>query len=447
MSPMNVKPLTVTQLTLQIKQQLETRFDNVCLKGEISNLALPRSGHAYFNIKDQRSQLAGVMFRSALQQNRFQLENGQEVLLFGRITVYEPRGAYQLIVNRVEPIGVGALQLAFEQLKAKLAREGLFEDLHKKRLPFLPRGIGIVTSPTGAAIQDILQILSRRFPSIPVLINPVAVQGQQAAAEIAQAIQQFQMFADEIDVLIVGRGGGSIEDLWAFNEEVVARAIFQSSIPVVTAVGHETDFTIADFVSDLRAPTPSAAAELVVPLRSELLGQVENYQLKLVQRIQKKLGWEKERLEFYGKRLRSPSWVIQGQMQKVDELTDKLIQIIQRKLIQLRSLWERLEQALLYQSPERKIELDRKRLLDGKRNLERLIKHIVEQKKLHLAEVSHVLDSVSPLAVLKRGYATVTDKEHELIYSINQVRKGAVLAIQVSDGVIKSHVEEIIKKP
>ncbi|NQU64493.1 MAG: exodeoxyribonuclease VII large subunit, partial [SAR324 cluster bacterium] len=228
----SLKAQTVTELTRNIKHLLEDTLGKVFLQGEISNLARPNSGHLYFNIKDNNAQIAGVMFRSVSQRTRFSLENGLEVLLHGRITVYEPRGAYQLVVDRVEPVGSGALQLAFEQLKARLSAEGLFDAEHKHPLPFIPRGIGIVTSPTGAAIRDILNILGRRFPSIPVLINPVTVQGDTAAREIAAAIRHFQGM-EEIDLLIVGRGGGSVEDLWAFNEEIVARAIFKSCIPVI----------------------------------------------------------------------------------------------------------------------------------------------------------------------------------------------------------------------
>lgn len=443
---MDQTALSVTELTLRIKQSLEYGFSNVLLRGEISNLALPRSGHAYFNIKDEKSQIAGVMFRSALYQNRFDLENGMEVLFHGRISVYEPRGTYQLIVSKIEPVGAGALQLAYEQLKARLEAEGLFDPQYKKQLPFIPKGIGVVTSPTGAAIRDILNILERRFPGVPVLINPVLVQGEGSAQDIANAIQQFQNFEDQIDLMIVGRGGGSIEDLWSFNEEIVARAIFQSKIPVISAVGHETDFTIADFVSDLRAPTPSAAAELAVPLVSDLLYGIEDRQQRMISFMRQKLQQNKERLFFYQKRIRSPEWVIQGQMLKVDELTNRLIRSVQEQQNTLKRKLERLENTILLHSPKGKIEEYRNRLQRLATQLENDVQKTVEQKKQRLLQLTHVLDTMSPLSVLQRGYSTVTDKKKNLISSIDQVKEGSEISIRVTDGIIKSTVKETVSQ-
>jgi len=268
-------PLTVSDITRRIKQLLEGGFPSVVVQGELSNVKRHSSGHLYFTLKDEGAQLSGVMWRSRVSALKFVVQDGAKVVAAGRITVYEPRGNYQLDVQSMRPMGIGDLQIAFEKLKQKLAAEGLFDEGRKKPIPLFPVSIGIVTSPTGAVIQDIENVLRRRFPSVELILLPVRVQGAGAAGEIAEAIDDFNRYG-KVDVLIIARGGGSLEDLWAFNEEAVARAIARSRIPLVSAIGHETDFTIADFVADLRAPTPSAAAELVVPDRRELLENVAN---------------------------------------------------------------------------------------------------------------------------------------------------------------------------
>lgn len=271
---------SVAELTRRIRASLEGEFVEVWVSGEISNFRSPASGHFYFTLKDSQAQLAAVMFRGANGNLPFKLSDGLEVICHGRVTVYEARGQYQIVVDHCEPKGIGALQLAFEQLKKKLHGEGLFDSRHKKPLPFLPKIIGVVTSATGAAFQDIVKVLHRRFSGVHVILAPVRVQGEGAAEEIAEAIRLLNRRRD-IDVMIVGRGGGSLEDLWAFNEEAVARAIFDSRIPVISAVGHEIDFTIADFTADLRAPTPSAAAEIAVPKREDLLARVAELKQQL----------------------------------------------------------------------------------------------------------------------------------------------------------------------
>lgn len=271
---------TVTELTRKIKNMLESAFSSVWVEGEISNFVQHTSGHMYFSLKDADSVLSAVMFRNVNKDIKFDMHDGLKVVCFGRISLYEKRGSHQIYVDRLEPKGIGALQLAFEQLKEKLRKEGLFDEERKKTIPFLPSRIGVVTSPTGAAIQDILNIIQRRFCNVEIILNPVKVQGDGAKEEIAEAIRLFNELAN-VDVMIVGRGGGSLEDLWAFNEEIVARAIAGSDIPVISAVGHEVDWTIADFVSDLRAPTPSAAAELAVPLKEDLLTSIDDAALRL----------------------------------------------------------------------------------------------------------------------------------------------------------------------
>ena len=437
-------PLTISELTEQIKDFFELEFERVYLQGEISNLAFPRSGHVYFNLKDPFAQISAVMFRSTAQRVKFDLESGLEVLAKGRITVYKPRGQYQLIVDSIEPMGTGALQLAFEQLKQKLHTEGLFDAEYKKPLPVLPRGIGIVTSPTGAAVQDILNVLNRRFPNIPVLISPVAVQGETASREIAKAIRQLQK--EDVDIIIVGRGGGSIEDLWAFNEEIVARAIFKSNKPIISAVGHETDFTISDFVADLRAPTPSAAAELAVPLKSDLEELVQNYQDRLQYLMVQKIRGYQERLTFYKKRLRSPEWVIQAHTMKVDDLSTRLERVLKSKISEHKSLLEMVDQRLLFNSPKNTINLVKNQINDLLKRLEYRTKVLIEKNKTKLAELTHVLNSLSPLSILERGYSVTMDENRQTISSVKQVEIDSTIFINLSDGAIKSKTEKIIPK-
>ena len=292
----NASALTVSDLTRRIKGILEDGFSNISVQGEISNFKRHSSGHLYFTLKDANSQISAVMWRGRASGLFFTPQDGMKVIVRGNITVYEVRGAYQIDIIQIQPLGVGELQIAFERLKQQLSEEGLFDAEYKKTIPQYPNRIGIVTSPTGAAIKDIINIISRRYPSVELILYPVKVQGEGAAEEIAQAIQQFNLYGN-IDVLIVGRGGGSLEDLWAFNEEVVARAIFKSEIPIVSAVGHEIDFTIADFVADLRAPTPSAAAELVVPNRLDVIEFIQNFCYNSAQRMGDTLKSNRERIQ------------------------------------------------------------------------------------------------------------------------------------------------------
>src|SRR3990172_9506342 len=318
--------LTVTELTLLIKREVEDSFSDVWVEGEISNLKIPSSGHIYLTLKDQASQLKAVIFRSLGRNLKFQPKDGQQVLCRGHLTVYEPRGEYQLVIDYLEPKGIGALQLAFEQLKGRLQAEGLFDASRKRPPPLLPDRIGIIPSPTGAVIRDILHGLDRRFSTIPVLIFPVPVQGPAAAPQIAAALDEVNALSPRHrpDVVIVARGGGSLEDLWAFNEEVVARAIARSAIPVVSAVGHETDYTIADFVADLRAPTPSAAAELVVPRRDQLLASVQTALRRLDAVLRNVLGDHRARVVTEWRALQTPARQIEHALLRIDELAARL---------------------------------------------------------------------------------------------------------------------------
>jgi len=389
--------LTVGEITRRIKAVLEMGFADVAIKGEISNFKHHSSGHFYFTLKDEEAQIAAVMWRSRNHTLYFTPQDGMKVIARGNVTVYENRGIYQIDVIRLEPLGVGELQIAFEKLKQKLTSEGLFEPSHKKPLPPYPERIGIVTSPTGAALQDILNILSRRFPALEVIVNPVRVQGPGAAEEIARAIRDFNEYGD-VDVLIVGRGGGSLEDLWAFNEEVVARAIYDSRLPVVAAIGHEIDFTIADFVADLRAPTPSAAAEIVVHNHTELVDIVSNFHYTAKEILENRIASAKEKIRNL---LRSYSFnrpfdVIRQHSQRLDEL---------------------------------------------ERTQARVMAHRLSLNQQHLLSLEHRLQALNPGAVLKRGYAIVR-RQGEAVGRAERLRVGDEVDLQFHDASVPARVEK-----
>ncbi|MEK6766748.1 MAG: exodeoxyribonuclease VII large subunit [Planctomycetota bacterium] len=359
---------TVSEITRQIRTSLEYNFSNISILGEISNVRKPSSGHIYLTLKDKNSQLQAVVFRNVANKIKFELKDGMEVITFGSVTVYEPRGQYQLIINKVEPKGVGALQLAFQQLKEKLEKEGLFDQTHKKPIPFIPQKIGIVTSPTGAAIKDILNIIDRRFANVEILIYPVKVQGEGAAQEIAEAITKLNTLTD-IDVIIAGRGGGSLEDLWAFNEEIVARSIYNSRIPIISAVGHEIDITIADLVADKRALTPSEAGELVVPRKDLLLDMLEKLETRLLQSLTGKLRLSK----------------------------DKLV---------------RITNSYAMRQPFDRLRRWQQRLDEFAQRLKLNITHALNTEREKLSGIAGKLESLSPLNVLKRGYTITTRLEN-----------------------------------
>jgi exodeoxyribonuclease VII large subunit len=389
--------LTVFEITSRIKLALESSFPQVWIQGEISNAKLHSSGHFYFTLKDEQAQISAVMWRSRVATLLFKPEDGMNVIARGSITVYPPRGNYQIDVIHLQPLGIGELQLAFERLKKKLEAEGLFDPAHKKPLPEFPERIGIVTSETGAAIQDIRSVLERRFPSLEVILYPVRVQGAGAADEIAEAIREFNRYGN-IDVLIVGRGGGSLEDLWAFNEEVVARAIYASKIPVVSAVGHEIDFSIADFVADVRAATPSAAAELVVRDRTELLELLGNMCYTMHQAVEDKINDYRNRIRnlLGSYAFNRPRDLLRQFAQRVDELERSL-------LVHMTHLHERL--------------IDRHRAAELR------------------------LEALNPVRVLERGYAIVW-KDHEVVASAHRLQEGDRAKIQFHDGTVPTRVEK-----
>jgi len=435
---------TVSELTRAIKFVLEEDFSDIWVEGEISNFRVPNSGHAYFTLKDKDSQLKIVLFKLNKRLLKFEPEDGLHVIVRGRISVYEPRGEYQLIADYMEPKGVGALQLAFEQLKEKLFKEGLFDESHKKPIPSFPQKIAIVTSPTGAAIRDMLHIIDRRFSTVHIIIYPVRVQGEGASLEIAQAIRESNTLTD-IDVVIVGRGGGSIEDLWSFNEEVVARAIYDSRIPVISAVGHEIDYTISDFVADLRAPTPSAAAELVVKDKKEVAQNIIGMEKRLFNAVQNMLDISKSDLVGLLERraLRAPLDRIYEMQQRCDELNLRLKRspvMICKKIGEKTS---HLARSLFILNPMVRIQRIKEILSEMNRGLETAINHRVEMLDKRLKGTAGKLDALSPLAVLERGYSISRRlPDMKIIKDISDVETGGQVNVKLHKGELVCRVEE-----
>ena len=433
--------LTVTQLTALVRGVLEENFEHVWVEGEVSNLASPSSGHLYFTLKDAGAQIRCVMFRASSRALKFKPRDGMGLILRGRLSVYDQRGEYQLLVEYMEPRGIGALQLAFVQLKERLAREGMFDESLKKPIPQLPRCIGVVTSATGAAIHDILNVLNRRFANVQVLLRPVRVQGEGAGFEIAEAIGDLNRHG-RVDVMIVGRGGGSLEDLWAFNEEVVARAIHASRIPVISAVGHETDFTIADFVADLRAPTPSAAAEMVVKNKEELAAQVANLAHRLTQAVRHSLSRRRERLGGLSSALRDPSLLLGHLSQRLDDLNDRgdraMAQIMARRRDRLADLNGRLH----LRRPDLQVEKARERLvlLGGK--MEMAQGRLLERAREAAAVATARLETLSPLGTLARGYSVAsTTPAGKVVKSSAELEVGDQLDLRFHSGGAVCRVE------
>jgi exodeoxyribonuclease VII large subunit len=397
---------TVSQLTRRLRGHIENSFFDVWVRGEISNFRKPVSGHGYFCLKDATSQLKAVMFKPALSKLKFQVKDGVEVLLHGNVTIYETRGEYQMVCDTMEPVGVGALQLAFEQLKQKLSGEGLFDVKYKKKLPFLPRRIGIVTSSTGAAVRDILKVLSRRFPNLHIILIPAAVQGEKAAGEIAASIRRAEKWNIEqpemaLDVLIVGRGGGSLEDLWPFNEEVVARSIFQCSIPIISAVGHEIDTTISDFVADIRAPTPSAAAEMVIPRKEELLVVIQHHHTRLAHFARKRLEQFRLHVSYLSQRLIDPRQKIRKMIESFRTAEERLVTTTKTNILMARN---------------------------------------------RLQGTAQMLNSLSPLQVIGRGYSLTKTSDGMIVRHIGQAPPGSIIETRVADGTIRAEVLSLIEQ-
>ncbi|WP_308569590.1 exodeoxyribonuclease VII large subunit [uncultured Haemophilus sp.] len=434
---------SVSQLNSAARQMLEGNFSQIWLTGEISNFTQPVSGHWYLTLKDENAQVRGAMFRMKNLRVGFRPQNGMQVLVRANVSLYEPRGDYQLIIESMHPAGEGLLQQQFEALKMKLAAEGLFAQNLKKSLPHFTKAVGIVTSSTGAALQDILHILARRDPSLKVVIYPTAVQGKEATAEIVQMIELANA-RQEVDVLIVGRGGGSLEDLWCFNEEDVARAIFRSNLPIISAVGHETDVTIADFVADLRAPTPSAAAELVSRNQQELLQQLAYKQQRLEMALDRIFSHHQQRLQQLRLRLQNqhPQNQLAIQNARTEQLNHRLILAMQRQLEssrqQLTVLGARLTQNplpyRLQKQSQYLAQLQVRLNLAGNRQL--------TERQNRLAALCGKLDGLSPLKVLARGYSIAEDTQGRAIVSSKQVEIGEIIKTRLADGEIISRVCE-----
>lgn len=438
--------LTITEVTRDVKELLEDTFASVWVEGEISNWRVVQSGHAYFTLKDAQSQLRTVMFRSALRHLAFTPEAGMQVVAHGRLTVYEPRGDYQLLAESLEPKGVGALQIAFEQLKERLFQEGLFDEVRKRPLPLVPQRIGIVTSPTGAAIRDIVQVVHRRRANVHLYLYPAHVQGREAIPDIVQAIAALNAWEPKLDVLIVGRGGGSLEDLWAFNEERVARAIAASAIPVISAVGHEIDYTIADFVADLRAPTPSAAAELVVKSEDELRQQLTALQARMQTVLQQTIRRTRTTLErlMTCRVLREPQRVVEARQQYVDDLMLQCEKAWQNGLQERTRRVHQATRALVRLNPRVRWQRLYTHLNTLQRRLDTAMRSHLTLRREQLNGLGSTLHSLSPLGVLGRGYSICRDPvTQRLITSRASVASGQRVDVLLSDGQLTCTVDEI----
>jgi exodeoxyribonuclease VII large subunit len=435
--------LTVSALNREARALLESGFPSLWVEGELSNVARPSSGHLYFSLKDAGAQVRCAMFRNRNIRLAFAPRDGLQVLVRARVSLYEQRGEFQLIVEHMEPAGDGALRAAFERLKAKLQAEGLFAEARKRPLPVLPRCVGVITSPTGAAVRDVLTVLRRRFPAIRVIVYPVAVQGADAAPQIVRALQRAGERA-ECDVLFVGRGGGSLEDLWAFNEEAVARAIAACPIPVVAGVGHEVDFTIADFVADRRAPTPSGAAEIIAPDAAEWLQRLAGQAERLRQGLEVALGKKRERLDWIGHRLQMthPGQRVRQQAQRIDELEQRLANAWAHALERRRTRLVEARSRLRQLTPVHRIARLGDRVASLERRQHGALERTLERLGARLDAAARGLQAVSPLATLDRGYAIVEDQQGRVVRDSLDVRPGERIVARLARGRLSAVVED-----
>ena len=452
--PLEPVILTVGALTRKVRGLLESGIGDIWVEGEISNLRRQSSGHVYFTLKDESSQLTCVLFAGQTAQLRgMKFADGVQVQLFGQITVYEARGSYQMIVRRVQECGVGALQAKFEELKRRLDAEGLFRPERKRVLPKFPNRIGVVTSPTGAAIQDFLNVLHRRQPGISVVIYPVRVQGKGAAAEIASAVRAFgdpsTMSIEPVDVIVVTRGGGSLEDLWEFNEEAVARAIAESPVPVVSAVGHEIDFTIADFAADLRAPTPSAAAEILSADSADLLARLDHLAARLRRPVENKVDALRSFLNSVARTalFQEPARVLREQQQNLDRLAEDMQSSILSQLQNSRFQLERHSRTIASHSPERRMTEMLHCLTLRNEAMERLCRNRLKDHLSRLEKSQAVLEALNPSAALARGYTLTLDESGHVIRSASSTSQGQNLTTRFHDGAVRSRVESAENPP
>lgn len=420
----NDKYLTITAITRYLKYKLDSdeHLKNVFLKGEISNFKAHSTGHLYFSLKDETSKINAIMFSTNAKKLKFRPQDGSKVLLVGRISVYEATGNYQIYVEDMIEDGVGNLYIAYEKLKAELAKEGLFDDSHKKKIPKIPSKVGIITAPTGAAIKDIISTIRRRFPLCETILFPSLVQGENAASDIVKNIKLADTY--DLDVLIVGRGGGSIEDLWPFNEEIVARAIYEANVPIISAVGHEVDFTIADFVSDLRAPTPTGAAELAVPNQTDVLKHIEQLRIRANENIYKKINYQKLYLDSLKNSfvIKSPMIMYENKKQKLDMNLEKIKNLINNILEVRKSKFNLLKSNYLLNNPN----------------------EIYKHQQIRLENIIDKLNIINPLNTLKRGY-TLTYFDDNIVKDIKDIKVGNVIKTRFTNGTVESTVTNIME--
>ncbi|NOX75413.1 MAG: exodeoxyribonuclease VII large subunit [Gammaproteobacteria bacterium] len=436
---------SVSELNTEARDLLEGRFPLIWVEGEISNLARPASGHIYFSLKDETAQVRCAMFKMRNRRLDFRPDNGQQVLLRAKVSLYPARGDFQLIGEHMEAAGDGALRRQFDQLKHRLRDEGLFDEHLKQPLPKLPTRLGVITSPTGAAIRDILSVLKRRFPGIPVLIYPVPVQGAEAPAAIVDALQNAAR-RDECDVLILARGGGSLEDLWAFNDEAVARAIHTCPLPVVSGIGHEVDFTIADFVADLRAPTPSAAAERVSPDRDEWRGLLKSWENRLIRRWRERLSRQRQTVNGLFRQLKHPGQRLREKAQRLDDLEQRLVLAANSQSNQRRSRLATVQAHLRGHSPKHRLRELRLRLQTLARAGRNAIGTKLARDGQRLSTVARALDTVSPLATLARGYAIVQTDDGRVLRRADDAQMGDTVEARLGRGSLICRVEKVRKE-
>ena len=436
--------VTVSELTGLLRASIEEQFSDIWLEGEISNLRAPGSGHVYCTLKDKTSQIRAVLFRSSAVRLRFALQEGMQVIVRGRLTVYEPRGEYQIVLDTVEPKGIGALQLAFEQLKERLAAEGLFDQGKKKSIPAFPLTVGIVTSLTGAAIQDILVVLRRRWPTLHILIAPVQVQGESAGRQIAEALIGLNELGS-VDVIIVGRGGGSSEDLWSFNEEIVVRAIAASHVPVVSAVGHEVDMTLADFVSDFRAPTPSAAAEVVVPVLAEIVERLRELKVRTGQVMLRRCDSERQRLDASIRGVIDVRSRLQEASQRTDDMVDRLREMVQQLLTSWRERVYEVQRDLSDLNPILAIKQGLATIPQFSKRLEGQMGVIMAQHHHRVHATLAQINTLSPLAILGRGYSILhMVPTGQVLHRAKDVGVGQELEAQLASGRLNCVVTRVV---
>ncbi len=435
--------LTVSELTGLLRTSLEEQFSDVYLEGELSNLRAPGSGHIYCTLKDKTSQIRAVLFRSSAVRLRFALQEGMQVIVRGRLTVYEPRGEYQIVLDTVEPKGIGALQIAFEQLKERLTAEGLFDQGRKKSIPAFPRTVGVVTSLTGAAIRDILVVLRRRWPTLHIVIAPVQVQGERAGQQIAEALNALNELSF-VDVIIVGRGGGSLEDLWSFNEEIVVRAIAASHVPVVSAVGHEVDVTLADFAADLRAPTPSAAAEAVVPVLAEIVERLRELTTRTGQVMFRHCAFERQRLDAAIRGVTDVRFRLQDAAQRTDDMVDRVRELLQRLLTSGRERVHEAQRDLSGLNPVLVIKQGLATIPQLSKRLEGQMEVVLTQHRHRIHATLAQLNILSPLAILERGYSILqTIPAGQILHRASDVEVGQELEAQLASGRLSCTVTRV----